>query len=109
MYILYRNYEYHHRYSDAADLMIALATDTSTTTTGATPPCTSLTIYKRVEYLNHSVHSGITAMSNPGADQSFISPVLTMDNVQSVHDLLLVASKCTCILYICIVKYIGCM
>ena len=51
-------------------------------------------MYRRVEYLSHAVHSGITAVSSPQQDRSFVSAVLSYDNVQSVHDLLTVASKC---------------
>ena len=105
---LLRNYEYHHRYTDAADLMVSLATssaDESTRTTGvlqnqAIPSLATVAdvistvdVYKRMEYFTYAVNSGTSAVNNPTLDASTVSSILTVDNVMNIEDQLTVASE----------------
>lgn len=98
-----RNYEYHHRYSDAADLMVTLATAPSTSPTDAAADGNAaannstfnLDIARRIEYFTYAVNSGRSAVNNPHNDASSISTVLSMENLLNIEDQLTVASKCS--------------
>lgn len=87
--LLYKNYEYHGRFSDAADLMISLATTASDSADQGDLP----NISERVQYLTYAVRSGTNAVTMTGQDTSSISSNFTVDHVTNMQDQLTVASK----------------
>lgn len=98
--LLYKNYEHHQRFSDAADLMVSLATDqpASAGEYGSddgndSNSAEGADIYQRLEFLAYAIHSGSVAVSNPSHDCSTTTAVLTIELVDTMSDQLTVASK----------------
>lgn len=94
-----RNYEFHQRFSDAADLMVSLATQGQgqfqAMSMSGHDGHFQEDIYKRMEFLSYAIHSGQAVVNHPAMDASLTTAVLTMDVVSTMNDQLAVASKWT--------------
>ena len=102
MLVLFRNYEHHQRFSDAADLMVSIATQDPSdpdSSDDSMSDSSDLDIYRRMEYLSYAIHSGNVAVTHPSEDYSTTTAVLTFDLVATMNDQLAVASmsKIVCI------------